>query len=708
MPTPDSIPSPNFIRNIIAEDLKANKNEGRVHTRFPPEPNGYLHIGHAKSICLNFGLAQEFGGLCNLRFDDTDPSKEGVEYVKSIREDVRWLGFDWEDREFYASDYFDQLYEYAVQLIKEGKAYVCDLSAGEIREYRGTLTEPGKDSPYRNRPIKENLNLFERMRAGEFKDGSRVLRAKIDMASPNLNMRDPVIYRILHAEHHRTGNTWCIYPMYDFTHGQSDSIEGITHSICTLEFEDHRPLYDWFLDELKIFHPQQIEFARLNLSYTVMSKRMLLQLIEEGYVPGWDDPRMPTISGLRRRGCTPESIRNFCERIGVAKRGSMVDIALLEHSVREDLNRRVPRVMGVLRPLRLVIDNYPENKTEELEAVNNPEDPSMGTRKIPFSRVLYIEQDDFHEIPPKKFFRLAPGREVRLRYAYFIKCVDVIKDKKTGEVVELHCTYDPKTRGGDAPDGRKVKATLHWVSAANSIKAGVRLYDNLFLKANPTDEKDGADFKTYLNPDSLETLTSCRVEPTLTGAAPGSRYQFERLGYFCVDTVDSSEGTLVFNRTVTLRDTWAKIQKAEKETTEVHKEVRKDSKPSRQEEITPLPGKRDDLTPIDQEITIDDFSKIDMRVAIIREAYLVEGSKKLIRLMVDLGEGRLRQTFAGVRSTYPNPEELIGKKVIIVANLRPRQMKFGLSEGMLLSGGDSEHLCLTTFDGNPLPGDKVS
>jgi len=708
MTTTDSTPAPNFIRNIIAEDLKVNKNEGRVHTRFPPEPNGYLHIGHAKSICLNFGLAQEFGGLCNLRFDDTDPSKEEVEYVDSIKEDVRWLGFDWQDREFYASDYFEQLHEYAIQLIKKGKAYVCDLSANEIKEYRGTLTEPGKDSPYRNRSVEENLDLFERMRSGEFKDGSRVLRAKIDMTSPNLNMRDPVIYRILRATHHRTGNKWCIYPMYDFTHGQSDSIEGITHSVCTLEFEDHRPLYNWFLDALKIFHPQQIEFARLNLSYTVMSKRMLLQLIEQGYIPGWDDPRMPTISGLRRRGYTPESIRNFCERIGVAKRDSMVDIALLEYSVRENLNKRASRVMGVLRPIRVVIDNYPENKMEELEAVNNPEDPSMGTRKIPFSRVLYIEQDDFREVPPKKFFRLAPGREVRLRYAYFIKCAGVIKDKQTGEVVELHCTYDPKTRGGDAPDGRKVKATLHWVSAAHSLSAEVRLYNHLFLKANPTDEKDGADFKTYLNPDSLETLTSCHVEPSLKGAAPGSRYQFERLGYFCVDTVDSLNEKLVFNRTVTLRDTWAKIQKFEKENMEVHKGVIKDSKPARQAEITTLPDKRGDLTPIKQEITIDDFSKIDMRVAVIREAYLVEGSKKLIRLMVDVGEGRLRQTFAGVRTAYPKPDELIGKKVIVVANLRPRQMKFGLSEGMLLSGGDSEHLCLTTFDGNPLPGDKVS
>jgi glutaminyl-tRNA synthetase len=703
----DSTPPPNFIRNIIEEDLKTNKYNGRVHTRFPPEPNGYLHIGHAKSICLNFGLAQEFRGLCNLRFDDTDPSKEEVEYVESIKEDVRWLGFDWEDREFYASDYFEQLHEYAVQLIKDGKAYVCDLSADEIREYRGTLTKPGKDSPYRNRSVEENLDFFERMRAGEFEDGSRVLRAKIDMASPNLNMRDPVIYRILHAEHHRTGNKWCIYPMYDFTHGQSDSIEGITHSICTLEFEDHRPLYDWFIDALKIFHPQQIEFARLNLSYTVMSKRMLLELADGRYVTGWDDPRMPTISGLRRRGYTPESIRNFCERIGVAKRDSMVDISLLEHCVREDLNQRAPRVMGVLRPLRVVIDNYPEDQVEELDALNNPEDPGMGTRKVPFSRILYIEQEDFREDPPKKFFRLAPGREVRLRYAYFIKCVDVVKDKQTGKVVELHCTYDPETRGGDAPDGRKVKATLHWISAPHSLQAEIRLYDHLFIKTNPTDEKGDADFKTYLNPNSLETLTSCRVEPTLAGAAPGNRYQFERLGYFYVDTVDSSEGTLVFNRTVTLRDTWAKIEKAEKKR-KVLKEAEEEAKTTRQKASAPSADKRKDLASIGKEITIDDFSKIDLRVAIIREAYLVEGSKKLIRLMVDLGEGRLRQIFAGIRSAYPEPGKLIGKKVIVAANLKPRQMKFGLSEGMVLSGGDAERLCITTFDGEPLPGETVS
>jgi glutaminyl-tRNA synthetase len=569
MTTTDSAPPTDFIRSIIAEDVKANKHEGRVHTRFPPEPNGYLHIGHAKSICLNFGIAAEYkGGLCNLRFDDTNPSKEEVEYVESIKEDVRWLGFDWGDRLFYASDYFEKLYLYAVQLIKDGKAYVCDLSAEEIREYRGTLTRPGKDSPYRSRSVEENLDLFERMRAGEFENGSHVLRAKIDMTSPNLNMRDPVIYRILHAEHHRTGDKWCIYPMYDFTHGLSDSIEGITHSICTLEFEDHHPLYDWFLEELKVFHPLQIEFARLNLTHTVMSKRKLLELVERGVVTGWDDPRMPTLSGLRRRGYTPEAIRNFSERIGVAKRDSIVDIALLEHSIREDLNQRAPRVMGVLRPLRVVIDNYPKDQVEDLEAVNSPEDPGMGTRKVPFSHVLYIEQEDFLEDPPKKFFRLAPGREVRLRYAYFIKCVGVVKDEKTGEVVELHCTYDPETRGGWAPDGRKVKATLHWVSAPHSIEAEVRLYDHLFLKANPSHEKDGADFKTYLNPNSLETLTSCRVEPTLKHATPGSKYQFERLGYFCVDTKDSSDEKPVFNRTVTLRDTWAKIKKAHNSNTD--------------------------------------------------------------------------------------------------------------------------------------------
>jgi len=562
---PDVTPPPNFIREIIEKDLKENKNEGRVHTRFPPEPNGYLHIGHAKSICLNFGLAAEYGGLCNLRFDDTNPIKEEVEYVKSITEDIRWLGFDWEDREFYASDYFEQLYEYAIQLIKAGKAYVCDLSADEIREYRGTLTEPGKNSPYRERSVEENLDFFERMKAGEFPDGSRVLRAKIDMAHGNLNMRDPVMYRILRATHHRTGDKWCIYATYDWAHGQSDSIEGITHSICTLEFEDHRPLYDWFIEQLGIFHSQQIEFARLNLGYTIMSKRKLLQLVEEGIVAGWDDPRMPTISGLRRRGYTPESIRNFCERIGVAKRESTVDIALLEHCLREDLNKRAERVMVVLRPLRVVIDNYPDDKVEELDAENNPEDPGMGSRKIPFSRVLYIEREDFREDPPKKWFRLAPGCEVRLKHAYYVKCVDVVKDEKTGEVVELRCTYDPETRGGWSKDGRMVKGTLHWVSASYSLEAEVRLYDHLFTKPDPGDVEEGKDFQTYLNPKSLETLISCRAEPSLKEAKPGSRYQFLRQGYFCVDP-DSSPDSLVFNRTTSLRDTWARIEKSLKKT----------------------------------------------------------------------------------------------------------------------------------------------
>lgn len=561
MPPNESKMQSNFIRDIIDDDLKTGKFGGRVQTRFPPEPNGYLHIGHAKSICLNFGIARDYNGLCNLRFDDTNPVKEEEEYVQSIIEDVRWLGFDWEDRLYFASDYFEKMYEYAIQLIKSGKAYVCDLSSDEIREYRGTLTRAGRESPYRNRTIEENLSLFLRMRAGEFPDGFRTLRAKIDMASPNLNMRDPVMYRILHAAHHRTGDRWCIYPMYDWAHGLEDSVEKITHSICTQEFEDHRPLYDWFLEELGIHHPRQIEFARLNLTYTVMSKRKLHELVKGGYVSGWDDPRMPTISGLRRRGYTPEAIRMFCERIGVAKAESTVNVDLLEHCLREDLNRCSRRVMAVLRPLRVVIENYPEGQEEWLEAVNNPEDPSMGTRKIPFSRVLYIERDDFLEVPPERFYRLAPGREVRLRYAYFITCKDVVKDPKTGEIIELRCVYDPATRSGNAPPARKVKATLHWVSAAHAIDAVVRLYDRLFMKENPEDAEEGADWKSNLNPDSLKVLTSCRLEPTLADAAPGSRFQFERLGYFCVDP-DSTKERLVFNRTVTLKDEWARIQKS--------------------------------------------------------------------------------------------------------------------------------------------------
>jgi len=547
----------NFIREIIDDDLKTNKFDGKVHTRFPPEPNGYLHIGHAKSICLNFGLARDYHGLTNLRFDDTNPAKEEQEYVESIQQDVRWLGFDWEDRLYYASDYFSQLHEYAVQLIKKGKAYVCDLSADQIRKFRGTLTEPGKNSPDRDRSIEENLDLFERMRKGEFPDGTRTLRAKIDMASPNLNMRDPVMYRILHASHQRTGDKWCIYPMYDWAHGQSDSIEKITHSICTLEFEDHRPLYNWFVEQLGIYHPQQIEFARLNLTYTVMSKRRLLQLVEGRHVNGWNDPRMPTISGLRRRGYTPESIRLFADRIGVSKSESTVDVALLEDCLRDDLNKRAPRVMAVLRPLRVVIENYPEGVVEELEAVNNPEDPGMGTRKVPFSKVVYIEHDDFRENPPKKYFRLSPGVEVRLRYAYIIKCIGVVKDPQSGEITELRCTYDPETKSGSPQSARKVKGTIHWVSAARALDAEVRVYDRLFVSENP----GGEDWMELMNPNSLQVLMKCKVEPSLAKAKVQDRFQFERLGYFCVDD-DSREGNKVFNRTVTLRDTWAKIEKA--------------------------------------------------------------------------------------------------------------------------------------------------
>jgi len=556
----DVVAASDFIREAIREDLRTNKYGGRVHTRFPPEPNGYLHIGHAKAICLDFGVAREFGGMCNLRFDDTNPTKESSEYVEAIKGDVQWLGFDWGEREFYASDYFAALHEYAVQLIQLGKAYVCDLSQDEIREYRGTLTEPGRASPFRNRSIEENLDLFERMRAGEFPDGARVLRAKIDMASPNVLMRDPVIYRILHASHHRTGDKWCVYPMYDFTHCLSDSIERITHSLCTLEFENNRELYDWYLDQLGVYHPQQIEFARLNLTYTVMSKRILKGLVDAGHVSAWDDPRMPTLSGLRRRGFTSEAIRDFASTIGLAKTNSTVDVELLEHCLRQDLNRRSPRVMAVLQPIRLVIDNYAEGQTEEFDAENNPEDPAMGTRKVPFSRVLYVERDDYQEDPPKKWFRLGPGREVRLKHAYYVRCTGAVKDAQTGEIVELHCTYDPESRGGWSKNGRDVRGTLHWVSAAHARQAEVRLYERLFSVADPLQEKQ--DLKTYLNPGSLVTLTNSQVEPSLAAAAPGSRYQFLRQGYFCVDP-DSSADRRVFNRTVSLRDTWAKIQQGQ-------------------------------------------------------------------------------------------------------------------------------------------------
>jgi glutaminyl-tRNA synthetase len=556
MATGETAAAPSFIATLVDEDLRTGRFDGRVVTRFPPEPNGYLHIGHAKSVCLNFGIAARYGGRCHLRFDDTNPGKESVEYVESIKADVRWLGFDWGEHLYFASDHFERLYAWAERLVEAGRAYVDDLSAEEIRERRGTLTEPGRASPWRDRPVAENLDLLRRMRAGEFEDGARTLRARIDMAAANLNLRDPVMYRIRRTPHHRTGDRWCIYPMYDWAHGQSDSIEGVTHSICTLEYEDHRALYDWFLDALGAYHPRQIEFARLDLSYTVMSKRKLLELVEEGHVSGWDDPRMPTLAGLRRRGYTPESIRDFCDRIGVAKNNALIDVAHLEHCVRDDLNRRAPRVMAVLRPLRLVIDNYPEDRVEEVDAVNNPEDPAAGTRKVPFSRVLLIERDDFREVPPPKYFRLAPGAEVRLRYAYIVRCTGVVKDEATGEVVEVRCAYDPATRGGDTPDRRRVKGTIHWVSAVHALTAEVRLYDRLFTRPDPGGDDD---WRASLNPRSLETLTGCRVEPGLAAAPPGSRYQFERLGYFCVDPLDSRAGAPVFNRTVPLRDAWSRL-----------------------------------------------------------------------------------------------------------------------------------------------------
>lgn len=682
--------STDFIRAIINEDLKSGRFDHRVHTRFPPEPNGYLHIGHAKSICLNFNIAADYNGLCNLRMDDTNPAKEDAEYVESIMQDVRWLGYDWDDRMYYASDYFDRLYEYAVELIRRGKAYVCDQSPEEMRQFRGTLTEPGRESPWRNRSIEENLDLFARMKAGEFADGEKTLRAKIDMASPNLNMRDPVIYRILRAPHHRTGEKWCIYPMYDFTHCLSDSFEGITHSICTLEFEDHRPLYDWFLDALEAYHPQQIEFARLNLTYTVMSKRMLLELVQKKYVSGWDDPRMPTISGMRRRGYTPESIRNFCDRIGVAKNDSMVDMELLEFCVREDLNLKAPRRMAVLNPLKLTIENYPEGKTEEFEIANHPDNPAMGSRMVPFSRTLYIERDDFMEDPPAKFFRLAPGREVRLRGAYLVTCTRVEKDEKTGEITGLVCTYDPATRGGDAPDGRKVRGTLHWVSAEHSFEARVRLYDRLFSVPDPAGDS-GRDFTEHLNPSSLVVLDSCRMEPSLREAEPGCTYQFERQGYFCSDEKDSRPGAPVFNRTVTLRDSWAKAGQAAGKSPD----EKAPAKQAPKKETAPR-------------IALEDFEKVELKVGLIREVSLVEGSSKLLRLMVDVGEGRLRQIFAGIRPAYGEPDDLLGKRVVVVANLKERQMRFGTSEGMILAAGEGSRMGIVTLDGDPEPGDRIS
>jgi glutaminyl-tRNA synthetase len=679
-----------FIRAIIKDDIASDKHGGRVLTRFPPEPNGYLHIGHAKSICLNFGIANEFPkAMCNLRFDDTNPSKEDQEYIDSIIEDVRWLGFDWEDRCYFASDYFEKLYEFAEKLIMKGSAYVCELSAEEIRQYRGTLTEPGRNSPYRDRSADENLDLFRRMRAGEFPDGSKVLRAKIDMASPNINMRDPVVYRILRSNHHRTSDDWCIYPMYDYAHPVSDSIENITYSICTLEFEDHRPLYDWFLEKLDIFRSRQIEFARLNLNYTVMSKRKLLELVQKKIVSGWDDPRMPTISGLRRRGVTPQSIRDFCERIGVAKRDSIVDMALLEHCIREDLNSGSPRVMAVLNPLKVIIENYPEGLTEDFEIPYHPDKEEMGSRKVPFCHEIYIEQDDFMENPPPKFFRLSPGREVRLRGSYLITCRDVIKDAR-GNVKELVCSYDPQTKGGNAPDGRKVKGTLHWVSAVHGISAETRLYDRLYSVDNPgaEAEKSGKDSLDYINPDSMLCLQGSFIEPSLKDSKPGDRFQFERLGYFCVDSKDSNPDRPVFNRTVTLKDTWAKIDK---------------SAPVKEKQARmKQPEPKDTVI---ETITIDDFSKVDLRSGTILEAQNVEGSDKMIRLSIDVGENRPRQVFAGIKPAYPDPSVLTGKMAIVVANLKPRQMKFGVSEGMILAGSD---LKICTFDGIPKPGDKVS
>jgi len=689
----------NFIRDFIDEDIAAGRWGAKVHTRFPPEPNGYLHIGHAKSICLNFGIAKDYNGQCNLRFDDTNPTKEDVEYVDSIKEDIHWLGFDWEDREYYASDYFEQLYQWAEYLIEQGKAYVDELSLEEIKEYRGNYYKKAKESPWRNRPAEESLDLFRRMRAGEFGDGEKVLRAKGDLESPNMNLRDPIMYRIRRVHHHRTGDKWCIYPMYDWAHGQSDAIEGISHSICTLEFENHRPLYDWFTANLPLKEPpQQIEFARLNLTYTVMSKRMLLQLVEEKHVLGWDDPRMPTVSGLRRRGFTPASIRNFADQIGVAKADSTVDVGLLEYCVREDLNQHAPRVMAVLNPLKVTITNMKDDEVVWFDAPLHPEDESYGTRRVPLTRELYVERDDFMEDAPKKWFRLAPGKEVRLRYACLLTCTEAVKDPATGEVTELLCTWDPESHGGKSPDGRRVRGTLHWVSASHAVDAEVRLYDRLFTKENPMDADDGKTFKDYMNPDSLQELTHCKAEPHLATAQPEDRFQFERLGYFVADRRDHNSDHPVFNRTVTLRDSWAKIAKKQAPEKGKKKQAKKNKEQAPQTDAN-----------TEKYITINDVSKLDLRVGMVRHAELVEGADKLLKVMVDLGEARERQIFAGIRASYPDPAVLVGRRVIVVANLKPRKMRFGMSEGMILAGGGgTENLGVATFDTELKPGDKVS
>jgi glutaminyl-tRNA synthetase len=707
---PASSPSPglraatsaggNFVRDLILEDRAVGKHDGRVATRFPPEPNGYLHIGHAKAICTDFGLAKELGGTCNLRFDDTNPTTEDVEYVDAIQADIRWLGFEWSNL-YYASDYFEKLYRLAEKLITLDKAYVDSLSEEQIREYRGDFYKKGKPSPYRDRPVAESLDLFRRMRAGEFKEGAHVLRAKIDLETQNMNMRDPVLYRIRFAPHHRTGTKWCIYPMYDYAHPLSDAIEQITHSICTLEFESHRPLYDWCIKETGSFPSRQIEFARLNLTYTVMSKRKLLELVQKGLVSGWDDPRMPTLAGLRRRGYTPEAIRAFCERIGVSKADSVVDVGLLEHALRQDLEKRCPRAMAVLRPLKLVIENFPERETRTLEAPLHPDDPAFGSRKLPFSRELYVERDDFLEAPPKDWFRLAPGREVRLRYACLVTCKEVIKDA-SGQVVELRCTWDPASWGGSAPDGRTVRGTLHWVSAAHAVSAEARLYDRLFAVESPG-ATEGKSFVDELNSDALVRLADVKVEPWLGTQAPGTRVQFERLGYFCADP-EGTAGRTVWNRTVTLKDGWAKV---------AHKVAQPAAKaPGAKAQGKAGPAGRAAPGAPPAEIGIDDLARVDLRVGIVREAALVPEAQKLIKLAVDLGEGRLRQIFTGLRADYPEPSALVGQRVVVVANLKPRQMKFGQSEGMILAaGGEGRGHRVVTFadgPGAPEPGDKVT